>query len=117
MKPILILVAIVIIGLFAFSAMFGGQTISWNQRLTVVVQTPAGEVSGSAVTKVTNTDTTGGVFQPPEARRVISKVWGEAVAIEVLPGRWLFALLSGREDGKGEAFCRQTCAIEVNVHG
>ena len=31
------------------------------------------------------------------------KVRGEAVGIEVLPGRWLFALLSGDGGGKGEA--------------
>ncbi len=30
-------------------------------------------------------------------------VRGEAVAIEVLPGRWLFALLSGDDNSKGDA--------------
>ena len=77
--------------------------VSYNQRLTVVVGTPAGEVRGFAVTQVTKTDTTGGIFLPPEARRVISKVVGEAVVVEVTPGRWLFALLDGREDGLGKA--------------
>jgi hypothetical protein len=75
----------------------------WNQRLTVIVDSPAGEIRGSAVTQITKTDTTGGIFFPPEARRVNSAVVGEAVAVEVTPGRWLFALLGGREDGKGEA--------------
>ncbi len=77
--------------------------VSYNQRLTVIVETPAGEVRGSAVTRVTDTDTTGSIFVPPEASRVSSKVVGEAVAIEVTPGRWLFALLDGREDGLGGA--------------
>jgi hypothetical protein len=38
-----------------------------------------------------------------EARGVRSETRGEAVALEVLPGRWLFALLSGDDDGKGNA--------------
>jgi hypothetical protein len=75
----------------------------WNQRLTVIIDTPAGEIRDSAVTQITKTDTTGGIFFPPEARRVNSAVVGEAVVVEVTPGRWLFALLGGREDGKGEA--------------
>ena len=44
-----------------------------------------------------------GLLVLPEARGAHGKVRGEAVAVEVLPGRWLFALLSGDADGKGEA--------------
>lgn len=44
-----------------------------------------------------------GALVPMEARGARSKVRGEAVAVEVLPGKWLFALLSGDADGKGAA--------------
>jgi hypothetical protein len=70
---------------------------SWNQRLTIVVETPAGEVSSSSVTKVVDTETIGPLVLP-EARGVRSLVVGEAVVVEVTPGRYLFALLSGSGD-------------------
>lgn len=75
-------------------AAIGGATYSWRQRLTVEVETPSGEASGAAVTSVRKTDTSG-PFVPVEARGVHTEVSGEAVAVEVAPGRWLFALLKG----------------------
>jgi hypothetical protein len=75
---------------------------SWHQRLTIVVETPTGEVSGSSVTKVVNTETSGSLVLP-EARGVRSSVVGEAVVIEVTPGRYLFALLSGSDEEKHSA--------------
>jgi hypothetical protein len=79
-----------------------GRDESWRQKLTLVVETPAGLVTGSAVTEITKKDDRYW-WAPPEARGVHSYVRGEAVAVEVLPGRWLFALLDGRQDGKGDA--------------
>jgi hypothetical protein len=67
--------------------------VSFRQRLTIVVETPTGEVSGSSVTEVLYTRTTGPIV-PMEARGVIKSVTGEAVVVEVAPGRYLFALLS-----------------------
>jgi hypothetical protein len=75
---------------------------SWNQRLTIVVETPTGEVSGSSVTKVVKTETSGSLVLP-EARGVRSSVVGEAVVVEVTPGRYLFALLSGSGEEKRDA--------------
>lgn len=75
---------------------------SWNQRLTIVVDTPTGEVSGSSVTNVVKTETSGSLVLP-EARGVRSSVVGEAVVIEVTPGRYLFALLSGSGEEKRDA--------------
>ena len=72
---------------------------TWNQRLTLIVETRQGEVSGSAVTRVTKTDTSGSLVLP-EARGVWSKVVGEAVVVEVAPGKFLFALLSGSGEEK-----------------
>ena len=80
-----------------FRGCFGGSTVSWNQRLTLVIETPQGEVRGSAVTRVENR-TTRDLLAPGKALR--STLTGEAVAVEVLPGRWLFALLQG-EDATG----------------
>ena len=93
---------IVLLGFCTFRGLIGGSTTSWNQRLTVIVDTPAGEVRGSSVVKISNTETMGPLVLM-EARGVRSKTRGEAVALEVLPGRWLFALLSGDDDGKGNA--------------
>jgi hypothetical protein len=73
---------------------FGGASTSWNQRLTLVIETPQGEVRGSAVTRVENR-TPKGAQVLAEARGTRSYWAGEAVAVEALPGRWLFALLQG----------------------
>ncbi len=102
MKTLIILLILVLAGFLGYRALIGGQTVSYNQRLTVIIDTPSGEVSGSAVTAVTKTDTSGGLV-PMEARGVHSKLVGEAVVVEVMPGRWLFALIDGREDGLGKA--------------
>jgi hypothetical protein len=62
---------------------------TWHQKLTLVVETPAGEVSGSAVIAVE-----GNMRQLPGASNEINyKVRGEAVVVEVAPGKYLFALL------------------------
>jgi hypothetical protein len=101
-RAIVMLGAIGLIGFIGFRTLFGGQTVSWHQRLTVIVDTPNGEVRGASVTEVTNTETMGALL-PMESRGVHSVVRGEAVAVEVLPGRWLFALLSGDDDALGQA--------------
>jgi hypothetical protein len=75
---------------------------SWNQRLTLIIETPQGEVRGSAVTRVTKTETSGSLVLP-EARGVRSKVEGEAVVVEVAPGKFLFALLSGSNEEERDA--------------
>ena len=64
---------------------------SWRQKLTVTVETPAGEVSGSSVSAVSwrkqwfDWDGMGWSWD----------LTGEAVVVEVTPGRYLFALLQG----------------------
>jgi hypothetical protein len=66
----------------------------WHQKLTLVVQTPAGEVSGSAVVAVT------ALFGniPMTGTEVEYSVIGEATVVEVAPGRYLFALVPGAEE-------------------
>ena len=102
-RTITVLGILGLLGFITFRTLFGGATISWHQRLTVNVGTSAGDVSGASVTEITKTDTSG-LFVPPEASGVHSSVRGEAVAVEVEPGRWLFALLSGDDvNYKGHA--------------
>lgn len=66
----------------------------WNQKLTVTVDTPTGVKSSSSVMKMrlSNQRST---FNPPEARGVSFSLSGEAVVLELAPGRYLFALLKG----------------------
>lgn len=102
MKKVLVIAAILAVAFLAFRGCFGGWTTRWNQRLTLVIETPQGEVRGSAVTSVTKTDSSGALVLP-EARGVRSKVTGEAVTVEIVPGRFLFALLSGSNEEKRDA--------------
>lgn len=71
--------------------------LGWNQKLTVVIQTPDGLVTGSSVTEVTKI-VSDGPFTLPQARGVRSELSGEAVVVEVLPGEYLFVLLKGQDD-------------------
>lgn len=96
MRAVLIVAAIVAVGFLAFRGCFGGWTTSWNQRLTLVIETPEGEVRGSAVTGVRVVEYSGPLTLP-EARGPRATVTGEGVAVEVVPGRWLFALLDGAD--------------------
>ncbi len=102
MKPVLIFAALAVVLLLAFKGCFGSSTKSWNQRLTLVIETPQGEVSGFSVTKVVTTQSSGSLVLP-EARGVHGSVLGEAVVVEVTPGRYLFALLSGSGEEKRDA--------------
>ncbi|WP_373502425.1 hypothetical protein [Aestuariivirga sp.] len=72
-------------------ALTGCERYSWRQKMTVTVETPAGEVSGASVSQVgwakhwIRTDGMGWDYD----------LTGEAVVVEVTPGRYLFALLKG----------------------
>ena len=98
-----VIVGVLALGLFlAFQGCFGSSSTSWNQRLTLVIDTPQGEVRGSAVPRVIKTETSGSLVLP-EARGVRSEVTGEAVVVEIAPGRFLFALLGGSGEEKRDA--------------
>lgn len=70
---------------------------SWRQKLTVTVETPAGEVSGSSVSEVS----WGKVWPKFEGTGWDTDLSGEAVVVEVTPGRYLFALLRGTQAATG----------------
>ena len=65
---------------------------SWRQKMTVAVETPTGERSGESVLRGSLRHSTGG---PYEARGAFFYQRGEAVVVEVAPGKYLFALLNG----------------------
>jgi hypothetical protein len=89
----------VVVGLGAFVAvlfalawaMFMPETHSWRQKLTLVVETPAGEVSGSSVIEVRVSFYQGG--QIMSGTEVQYELTGEAAMVEVLPGKYLCALM------------------------
>ena len=70
------------------------EVYTWNQKLTVTLQTPDGPISASSVSRVTKTRTNA-FWVPIEASGVQSGLQGEAVVLEVKPGRFLFVLLDG----------------------
>ena len=70
---------------------------SWRQKLTLLVETPDGKVTGSSVVEVRASFYQRG----PAHERNRGPVWsdtGEAAVVEVLPGRFLFALMGDGEE-------------------
>lgn len=101
-RLLLILAAIGLVGYGLFFALFGSTSYTWHQRLTVIVDTPAGQAQGAAVTAVRVTDYHGAI-NLPNGGHGSWEMWGEAVVVEVLPGRYLFALLNGGDNPNAAA--------------
>jgi hypothetical protein len=87
------LLTLMLISVAALGLLACGKKSVWHRKITVIVSTLSGEVKGSSVQKETFTDNTGQWFASPEARGAGSWLSGEAVVVEVAPGRYLFALL------------------------
>jgi hypothetical protein len=86
MKRILVAALLILIALGLSACR---QNFYWNQKLTVTVETPQGERSGSAV--VYERVTYGQQFM--SGSLVQYDIKGEATVVEVAPGKYLFALL------------------------
>ena len=84
-RPVLILIV-----LFTLAGCY--ERHAWRQKLTVVVDTPDGQVSGSAVVQV-NATYYGQL--PATGTEVEYEITGEATVVEVAPDRYLFVLLGG----------------------
>jgi hypothetical protein len=80
--------------LLALLTLTGCERYSWRQKITVTVETPAGDVSASSVSQVSWRKRWIQTDGSPWSRDVT----GEAVVVEVTPGRYLFALLKGPGD-------------------
>ncbi len=89
----LILLALMALSLISCS----NRQSEWRSKITVNVETPNGIVSGSSVTREV-ASLTSGALVPPEARGGGHGRFGEAVVVEVAPGKYLFALLPGSMD-------------------
>ncbi|MQX37503.1 hypothetical protein, partial [Roseospira navarrensis] len=83
----------VLIGLAVTSS--SSVSATWRYRITVVVDTPEGPVSGSAVRELSVRS--GGRYGPPEAT-VSAEIRGEAVVVDLGARGLLFALISDISD-------------------
>lgn len=93
-KIILIFLGIIVLVCLTYKASY--PTYSWNQKLTVEIETPEGDVSSSSVVKViADVKVTLGL---PEVARMIYVVQGEATFIELPNQKHLFVLLGDYGD-------------------
>lgn len=83
------------------SACRGNKEFSWNERLTVVVDTPQGPITASSVTELDYK-----YFDPQNmgGNNQSGKRYGEAVVMDLGEGRYFFALLSGTSSVGYRAF-------------
>jgi hypothetical protein len=92
--------------------LFLSNQASWNEKRTIVVETPLGLVSASGVWRHTMFDHRGAWI--PEARGVSTETTGEAIPLEVAPGKWVFALLEGH---RANQIVPQDLDSQGGVHG
>jgi hypothetical protein len=123
MKALIRVLLIVVIGgpLLLLGSCFailvtGTDNEHWNQRLSLVIETPTGPVTRSVVQRIDWQGTRGlykSLMSGIDGSSASVKVTGEALAIEVVPGRWLFALLKGGSGWQGEPGLNAGFAIAV----
>lgn len=87
-----------------------GQRGGWQQRITLHLTTPDGPMQASSVVRVAY-GITNSPFLPGEARGVIGSHRGEAVVADLGEGRYLFALLKGRNDLYDVAYLQTRAAF------
>jgi hypothetical protein len=76
-------------------------SFGWRQKLSLVVETPAGEVTGSSVSAV-RVEMGPNLFMDSPSIGV--EFVGEAAFVEVAPGRYLFALVSNGPGWASDTF-------------
>lgn len=87
------LLPVLTVAMLALALAGCGNSYEWNQKVTVVVETPHGEQSGSSIQSVSYRKL--GQSVPLEGNSSGWQVEGEAVVVELPGGRYLFALLKG----------------------
>lgn len=87
-------VAYVVFQIVILASMFIREYHTWNQEVTVVVDTPTGPARGSAVTKV---EAWFGQL-PMSGNEVAYRITGEATVVDLGGGKYLFALLTDSEE-------------------
>lgn len=93
LRPVWVL--LLLLPVLASCGLLGFQQWSWNQKLTVVVQTPNGEVSGSAVSAVSISFSPSWWGMGDSEGASSTSLVGEAAVVEVAPGKYIFAVLQG----------------------
>jgi len=89
----LIVVVMIVVAVIAYD-IYLDNDFAWHQKLTVSVMTPEGTKTASSIMSVDFVDgTKADWITLPEARKVHFELRGEAVVLEVSPGRYLFVLL------------------------
>lgn len=81
-----------------------GNLKSWNQKLTIEVETPNGIVSGSSVGKVYKALNHN---IPGRGTVGVSSFAGEAAFVELAPGKYLFALINGADGWAQKVFAEE----------
>jgi hypothetical protein len=110
MKKLILLLAIP----FLLSACLKPIEVNWQQKLTLYIDIPQGEVVASAVYGVRLSDDIGGLFDLPDGKPVQTRVTGEAVVAKLPNGKYLFALMKGK-DSAGDAYGQiQTTFADVS---
>jgi len=87
------LLGILAAGLMVLGLSSCNESWAWHQKTTVSVSTPSGVKTASSVMKA-GIGEKGGWWAPPEATGASLSLSGEAVVLEVSPGKYLFALLT-----------------------
>ena len=78
----------------------GGTNHSWHQKLTVIVNTPQGEKTGSAVTRVSHR--VGRQWGTGADTVLVGGYAGEATVVDLGDGKYLFAVLSSEGQSNTE---------------
>ena len=93
MRQVLSKIFVLILMSLTLSLAGCSDTYQWNEKLRLEVETPTGVKAASSVQSVQKIHTYWGL---PEMIGVRTKFRGEAVVMEVRPGRYLFALFSSK---------------------
>ncbi len=90
---LMVLLIVVLLGVYVASEI-NNDIYTWHEKLTLEVETPEGLKTASSVQKIVWRHSHGDlVFH--EARGVFSSAKGEAAILEIVPGKYLFALFKG----------------------
>ena len=88
----------------AFLYGFAGPTYTFRYRLSISIETPESERSGSGVLQCTTYDNTVGLLAQGEWKRAGTVVQGEAVTVDLGERGLLFALLKGPNELEHAAY-------------
>ena len=91
---VVLLALVIIVPITFWKFVTYSQTHEWHQKLTVQIETPAGLVTGSSVSDVIFTHNPNSIGYGATGGNPY-KMRGEAVVVELMPGKYLFALLKG----------------------